>query len=132
MTTVLFSSRRDGRYRVEFHYSAVVVELLKAMVPAHARSWNAATREWTVNLDWVEPLAAALRACGHTVVGFDETAPAAQCGSWARHLYRAVGPHRLPAVHRALSKVLHPDNTDTGSHELQRELNDARAELEAP
>lgn len=41
-------------------------------------------------------------------------------------LLAAVGPARVTAVHRALTKVLHPD-TPTGDTALQQQLNDAVA-----
>ena len=76
---------------------------------------------------WVAVLAAELVRHGHTVTGLHT----ADSGTdWAAHLFRAVGPRRAPAVHRALTRVLHPDNAVTGSHELQRQLNDAKAQIE--
>jgi len=81
-----------------------------------------------VDSAYAAPLAAAFTELGCTVVGVETRTPSA-CDGWAQHLFRAVGPSRVTAVHRALSKVLHPD-VPTGSGVLQRELNDARAELE--
>jgi len=104
------------------------VELLKSRVPSYARTWNSAGKLWTVDSAYAAPLAAAFTELGCTVVGVDTRTPSA-CDGWAQHLFRAVGPSRVTAVHRALSKVLHPD-VPTGSGVLQRELNDARAELE--
>jgi len=84
-----------------------------------------------VDSAYAAPLAAAFTELGCTVVGVETRTPATSsaCDGWAQHLFRAVGPSRVTAVHRALSKVLHP-NVPTGSGVLQRELNDARAELE--
>lgn len=126
MTTVLFT-RDGGTYTVEFAYSPVVVEMLKASVPSYARSWDKAAKQWTVAGDWAAPLAAALRGIGCTIIGLEADS---SCKGWAQHLFRAVGQRRAPAVHRALTRVLHPDNPSTGCPTLQRELNDARSELE--
>jgi hypothetical protein len=45
--------------------------------------------------------------------------------SWATRLFEVMGPDRAKSVHRALSKVLHPDNQYTGDETLFRELNGA-------
>jgi hypothetical protein len=70
-----------------------------------------------------------LRRLGHTVIGLDDE-PSAGChcsgSSWARLLFERVGPGRADAVHRALSRVVHPDNPATGDLQIQQELNDAR------
>lgn len=126
--TVLFTPA-GARYVVQFAYSPVVVEIMKAVVPPAARSWSQEARKWTVDVDWVGPLGAALRAAGCIVIGLGEQAHCASA-AWALSLFHAVGPHRTPAVHRALSKVLHPDNAETGCPVLQRELNAARAAVE--
>jgi len=125
--TVVFDRVGNG-YTVRFPYDALLVELLKSRVPSYARTWFSAGKYWTVDSAYAAPLAAAYTELGCTVVGVETRAPSA-CDGWAQHLFRAVGPSRVAAVHRALSKVLHPD-VPTGSGVLQRELNDARAELE--
>ena len=125
--TVVFDRVGNG-YTVRFPYDALLVELLKSRVPSYARTWNSAGKYWTVDSAYAAPLAAAYTELGCTVVGVETRTPSA-CDGWAQHLFRAVGPSRVTAVHRALSKVLHP-NVPTGSGVLQRELNDARAELE--
>ena len=129
--TVVFDRVVNG-YAVRFPYDALLVELLKSRVPSYARTWFSAGKYWTVDSAYAAPLAAAFTELGCTVVGVETRTPSATssaCDGWAQHLFRAVGPSRVTAVHRALSKVLHPD-VPTGSGVLQRELNDARAELE--
>jgi len=125
--TVVFDRVGNG-YTVRFPYDALLVLLLKSRVPSYARTWFSAGKYWTVDSAYAAPLAAAFTELGCTVVGVETRTPSA-CDGWAQHLFRAVGPSRVTAVHRALSKVLHPD-VPTGSGVLQRELNDARAELE--
>jgi hypothetical protein len=49
--------------------------------------------------------------------------------TWAMTLFENVGKERIPDIHRALTKVLHPDNQATGDHFLQQQLNDARDAL---
>ena len=125
--TVVFDRVGNG-YTVRFPYDALLVELLKSRVPSYARTWFSAGKYWAVDSAYAAPLAAAFTELGCTVVGVETRTPSA-CDGWAQHLFRAVGPSRVTAAHRALSKVLHPD-VPTGSGVLQRELNDARAELE--
>ncbi len=131
MTAVRFT-RRSTDYAVAFAFNPAVVELLKGTVPGYARSWAASRKEWSVEHQWAETLAAALRVAGHTVVGLEERERHQQQrkprdpdpATWARILFQRVGPDRRQAVYRALAKVLHPD-VATGDTVLQRELNDA-------
>ncbi|WP_280234219.1 hypothetical protein [Nocardia cyriacigeorgica] len=55
----------------------------------------------------------------------DKDDPAPVSGSWAEQLFRAVGRERRDKVHRALTKVPHPD-LQGGSKVLMQQLNDAR------
>jgi hypothetical protein len=136
MSTILFT-RHGTTFTVQFRYDAAVIELLKAAVPGHARSWNPATKEWTVRATHAEQLAKALRATGHQVIGIGppRTDPPPRAGGpildtaqWARILFRRVGPNRREPVFRALTRILHPDVG--GDHRLMQELNVAREELD--
>lgn len=55
----------------------------------------------------------------------DEKDPPPASGSWAEQLFRAVGRDRRDTVHRALTKIFHPD-LQNGSKVLMQQLNDAR------
>ena len=105
--------------------------------------WRPATRSWWIFVYYAGYLASELDAHGHTVIGLNPTHwrrhgsqhnGAQHNGSagddWAKALFARVGPERADAVFKALTRVLHPDNVATGDTELQRELNDARAEME--
>ncbi|KZS80267.1 hypothetical protein B4U45_27905 [Mycobacterium persicum] len=130
MTAVVIALAAGGcRASVRFRYDRAVVALIKATVPRYARSWSAQARCWYIDPDWTAVLAVELVGHGHSVTRPSD-AHASGTDTWAHHLFRAVGPQRAPAVHRALSRVLHPDNADIGCPLLQRQLNDARAELE--
>lgn len=129
MTAIRFARQGTNAYGVTFSYDAELVELLKLTVPPYARSWSRPRREWVIDAIYARELADVLRRLGHTIIGL-ETSRDSSCKGWAQHLFHAVGQHRAPAVHRALTKVLHPDNQTTGCPTLQRELNDARTELE--
>lgn len=135
MTAVGFA-RRGDEYAVRFNYDPAAVSLIKHVVPSYARRWSAPERTWWIGAEWADLLAAELRLYGHSVTGVgDRTAGSrARTGSghrdtWAHTLFRAVGATRTTAVYRVLSKVLHPD-TATGDATLQRQLNDAKRQLD--
>jgi hypothetical protein len=121
MTTVQFAPHPAG-YAVSFRYHPALVEAVKATVPPASRRWVPAQKRWLVDLGWADELAEVLTDAGHRVIGFE-----LQRGydNWAIGLFAAVGEDRAPAVHRALSAVLHPDKP-TGDAELQQQLNDGR------
>jgi hypothetical protein len=127
MTAIRFT-RNGYSFAVTFAYNPAVVELLKSTVPYYARSWSPDRREWEVDTTWVESLAAALGAAGHTIIGLEPPRPRAttESAQWARLLFNRVGPSRTAAVYRAQSKCLPPD-TPTGDTTQQRELNDAHS-----
>jgi hypothetical protein len=130
-TTVSFQHVHGQVYIVKFRYAPALVDVLKLTVPAYSRAWKPDSKQWVID-GYARDLARAMRELGCTIIGFN-TEPAAAVApraDWATELFRAVGPDRTPAVHRALSRVLHPDNGDTGCPTLQRQLNDARTALE--
>lgn len=129
MNTPVVFDRHGDTYTVTFSYDPDIVAVIKTL-PGYARSWSPHTKHWFVDDDHAG-LAAALRELGCTVLGLEDTrpTPARACGGWAHQLFAAVGPARTPAVHRPLTRILHPD-TGTGDAVLQRELNDARTASE--
>ena len=130
MTAVMFE-RRAGMYVVTFTYDPTVVEMLKLVVPSHARTWSKPRREWLIEIVYGKPLADALGRLGATVIGLDDPQPQRQHttdpAGWARAVFQRVGPTRAPLAYRLLSRLCHPDHG--GDHQLQVELNQAYAEL---
>ena len=109
-----------------------MVDLLKA-VPKHYRSWRPETKQWRI-ASWYTPILARIMRCSWTlIVGIDVADPPPRRNghtqTWAQTLFSAVGADRADQVHRALTRILHPDNPETGDTTLQRELNTARAQL---
>lgn len=131
MTTTVVFDRRGDYYAVRFPYRPELVETLKLSVPGWARRWNPTAKHWVVDACHAHTLGEHLAAMGATVLGLTAapTGPDAEAGAWARLLFAAVGAARASAVHRALSRVLHPD-TATGDERLQQQLNDAAAALQ--
>jgi hypothetical protein len=141
VASVIFASDDDD-YTVRFGYDPEVVAILED-IPHFARTWRPATRSWWIFGYYAGHLASELAAHGHTVIGLDPTHwqrhgsrhNGAQHNGysgdgWATALFARVGPERADAVFKALTRVLHPDNVATGDAALQRELNDARAEMD--
>ena len=122
MAAVRFTARGIHHYTVNFNYDPVVVDMIKS-VPSHARTYDPATKIWMLQADYANYLAQDLRCAGYTVLGMAEN------NDWAKSLLRTVGPDRVDQVVRALTKILHPDNLDTGDAQLQRQLNTARDEI---
>lgn len=101
------------------------------------RRWDKAKKCWFVPVDFVNQLADALRAAGCTV--YVTRANGEPWGSgrgshghrstpadgWADAMFEAVGPDRMDAVYKALSRTLHPDLAG-GDTALMQELNTAR------
>jgi hypothetical protein len=123
--TVQFRQTED-HYAVSFRYNPALVEAVKNVVPPASRRWLPAQKHWLVDLFWADELAEVLREAGYKVIGFEVHQ---QLTAWAVSLFQAVGEDRAPAVHRALTTVLHPDRP-TGSAELQQQLNDGRRQVE--
>ncbi|QJY51230.1 hypothetical protein [Pseudonocardia broussonetiae] len=118
--------------RVTFRYDPVLVEVLKAIVPAGLRRWDGIGKAWSVHRLYVDQLAAWARQNGHAVADIRPTArtatPPSAAGprvDWAEALFAAVGPDRADAAFKALTRVLHPD-LPTGDTRLMQDLNRAR------
>lgn len=117
----------DEMWAVAFRYHAALVDMVKASCPPWCdRWWDAETRCW-----WIDPhgygyVAEAFRREGVVITeNGDEVTPTAEETAWADALFAAVGPERIEAVFRALTRVLHPD-APTGNHDLMQQLNRAR------
>lgn len=124
MTVVRFGPVVRDERAVHFKYDKDVIAIIKT-IPADCRSWNAEGKYWTVKSGKTDELATALRDAGHSVLGVSSSPAQRSIGcNWAQEMFRAVGPQRAPMVHRALTKILHPD-TSTGDCLLQQQLNDA-------
>lgn len=130
VVTITPEAGTDG-VLVSFVYDADLVEAFKAAVPHTARRWRAADRVWWVATAAMPALTAALENTGHQVHNNRPRGPQRsdiRRDTWADVMFEAVGPHRADAVHRALTRVLHPD-TPAGDTALMQALNTARDRL---
>src|SRR5271156_6467443 len=92
-STVEFSSAADI-YIVRFVYNRSLVELVKATVPAEARTWSPQLKLWIISALYAEELARVLRSEGHTVVGSAPKVtsnPAARTNGHAGKTYTSGG-----------------------------------------
>jgi hypothetical protein len=111
--------------RVSFDYDPDAISIIKS-ITSKSRTYDPDTKIWTVTGTVVDDLIWMLTQAGHKVHATITGQPPSQTPTgWADALFTAVGPDRIDAVHRALTKIFHPDTT-TGSHELQQQLNTAR------
>jgi HepA-related protein (HARP) len=110
--------------RVSFGYDPGAVSIIKS-ITSTSRSYDPTTKVWTVAGSVVDDLVWMLTQDGHKVHVTVTGHPPQTSAGWADALFTAVGPDRVDAVYRALTKVLHPDNA-TGDHDLQQQLNVAR------
>ena len=123
-----------GEVKIRFPYHAHVVELVKAGIPAYARSYNAADRTWTVTaayathavdlLVWFFPDARIARPG-------NRAGPAPQ-PSTARpfavlHLLPSAPPELIEGAYKILARLHHPDVG--GDPEAMRALNDGHDAL---
>lgn len=141
MSVVRFTSRPGNKWAINFSYDPKLVEAIKSF-PSYQRSWDPATKTWTLDEAGAKQFAIDLRAKGHTVEGYTPTGPgsARQRAStppplppprqvivkqnWAEALFERIPPELHTSVYRALSNVLHADKG--GDDALQSELNGAR------
>ena len=127
--SAIYFEQRGAVYAVRFRYDAALVELIKAAVPWHARSWSPQRREWIIEEFYGKPLADALRRIGCTVIGLEPPQPQHYDDHrWAHMLFKRVGRDRADQITARYRKCFHPD-LQGGDARLQRELTDARNDL---
>jgi len=120
-----------GTFQTEIHfrYAPAVVAFIKDTVPPRYRSYDPASKTWTVPNDFADPILARLRrAFGfHQVQLIDHSDTATAAGQpiaeWASQLFTALPTHLREPVYRALVKILHPDIGGDGR--MAQQLNDA-------
>ncbi len=96
-----------------------LVDLLKAIIPAHARRYDAGTKVWTVGGAWADTAVSLLLEvfpdADVTRAGCDSRPPVPPCRPSrdrtyaALHLLPTAPPQVIEAAYRALCKLYHPD-----------------------
>lgn len=112
---VFFHRTRAGETHISFKFDQVLVDLVKATVPAYARRYDGTNKAWIIAVGcdiYARVVADKVRALGYGVHETSDAAVAvtAPSRSWAENLMLAMGdPERKRSAYRALSKILHPD-----------------------
>ena len=100
------------------------------------KRWDSVGKHWSIPLEFVQPLAEALRAAGCEVfITRPDGTPwrsgksshgtrATPAADWADSMFAAVGPDRAEVSFKALAKALHPDVG--GDNTLMQQLIAAR------
>ena len=145
MATVAFRPKMGGEwFDIQWRYDPNLVTLIKATIPGPFRTYEPSTHTWSASKTWAQAFAEACKREGHTVSGVTTSVfgrngrqralpplpPAAPVPvlMWADVLLAKCPDAQLrKSVHRALSRVLHPDVAGEVGAQLQKELNAAMA-----
>ncbi len=124
--------RWDGAVVLTFPYDAWLIEALKSEIPAHARSYDADRKAWTVTRPYAGRALAILRVVfPDAETGDDATGRASQATPTAPtdaalavlHLRSSASPPLIEAAYRVLARMHHPDAG--GDAEQMRSINAA-------
>lgn len=127
----------DG-FDIRFKYDPDLVDLIKAVIPADYRKWDAHGKFWSADAKWSKQFADACKQEGHKVIGLAGAGPpklppppAAPVLRWADVLLARCPTAELrEKVYKNLAKALHADLGGDGT--LMQELNDARRAYDRP
>jgi hypothetical protein len=127
---------REGRAELRFPYDAAFIEQLKAVVPAHARTYDPTVKSWTVMPAYVDVAARLMFATFSDVEvagpargrsSAADRAPRAGDPYVVLHLRETAPPELIVAAHKCLARLHHPDKG--GSHEAMLAINAAAEAL---
>jgi hypothetical protein len=129
--------RYDGHVVLTFPYSKRLVDQLKAQIPGHARTYDPATKEWTVAPAYAAIALSLLRTTFPDAVTEEpghRTEPqpirSSDQAYATLHLLPSAPDELIDAAFRVLARQCHPDVAG-GDGSRMRELNDAYADLKA-
>ncbi len=123
---------RTGGVVLQFPFDRLLVDALKAEIPAHARSYDPDRKVWTVTPAYV---AVAFRLMHLTFADVEiedirepgrrsaDRAPQADDPYVVLHLRETAPPELVTAAHRCLAKLNHPDRG--GDHDAMQSINAA-------
>ena len=127
--------RPDGSVLLNFPYNRTFIHELKTRISSHARSYDPATRTWTINAVYADLAGGLMAGAFAEVVHIGATLPTPDPIRQTDRDYAAL--HLLPtaplslieAAFRCLSKEFHPDRG--GQHEAMITINAAVSALRA-
>lgn len=123
-----------GWYKVSFAYNPELVAALKKVVPVGHRSWDAATKTWSVSGTYINYLRDAFQREGaHTTTSYEQPRRTGTSTNWSKpdrievaltDLFKAVPEQLTAPLYKAMACVMHPDKG--GTDQLMTALNKAR------
>jgi len=131
VTAPRIARRWDGAAVLTFPYAAELVDALKATVPGYARTYDPATRAWTVTAAYASVAARLMHQTFADVETVDaQGGPTADRGRptggdpyQVLHLLPSAPDEVVTVVYRTLARLNHPDCG--GEHDAMLALNQA-------
>jgi hypothetical protein len=135
-------SKWDSSLELTFPYDPALVDALKANIPGRARSYDPATKVWTVTAAWAAIATRLMvETFGDVEIVDDRQEPyrrpdpirTSDHRFAALHLMPSAPPELIEAAYRCLSKLHHPDRVSHGerdqAHRQMVAINTAYSEL---
>ena len=135
-------ARRDSSIELTFPYDPDFIEALKGTIPGRARSYQPATKVWTVTAAWAAiATRLMLETFGDVEIVDDrqesyrrpDPIRASDHRFAALHLLPSAPPQLIEVAYRCLCKMFHPDKVTPGerdqAHRQMVAINDAYSEL---
>ena len=131
MTAPRITRRWDGAAVLTFPFDRWLVDALKAEIPGHARTYDAAAKSWAVTPAYAHVATRLMHDVFPDVEIVDAQAgPTADRGDHPReaalvilHLRPTAPPELVDAAYRCLARLHHPDAG--GDHDAMLRLNQA-------
>ena len=136
MTAPRIARLWDGSVRLTFPYAAELVDALKATVPGYARTYDPATRAWTVTPAYagvatrlMHQIFADVETVDHTAAGsgFDRGGDPREAALVVLHLRPTAPPELVDAAYKCLARLHHPDRG--GSTATMQAINAAAEQI---
>jgi hypothetical protein len=127
MTTIpRITAKWNSSIELQFPYDPALVDALKASIPGRARSYDPATKVWTVTAAWAAiATRLMLETFGDVEIQDDRQEPSRRPDPIrtsdhqlaALHLLPSAPPELVAAAFRCLSKLHHPDKAPPGERD---------------
>ncbi len=91
-------------------FSSQFISHIKAQIPRDSRRWNPETKNWEVEMEYVDQLLSILRVCYDEVLEPNVSPIVAPSSS---DLFPFLTKDDIKAIYRLLAKRYHPDSTKT-------------------
>lgn len=122
------TTQRDGTVRLRFPFNRDLVTEIKATLMSHQRTYDPATKEWTVSPGGADVAIGILRRYYGADLVVEHAVPSppiTRDSDWSYaslHLLPSAPPQLVRAAYKTLATLVHPDKTGDGG-ERMRALN---------